>query len=150
MSTTGKAQILSPQDLDWQKVIYLDQNYFERPWSQKDWLELNPDHHCVASWKKENQLIGFALFQVAPQDEMAHLLKIFLLKEFRGTGEASAFFNSLVGFLKLKSLSRIYLEVETPNLAAIGFYQKMGFVPLRTMKGFYSDGTDGQSMELTL
>ncbi len=150
MSTTGKAQLLSPQDLGWKEVISLDQKHFERAWSDNNWQELNPQHHLVASWTKSDKILGFALFHYLPGEDMAHLLKIMILEDFRKKGEASHFFNSLVKYLKSQNVSRVYLEVERSNFAAINFYEKLGFKTLRVLKAYYSDGTDAQSMELTL
>jgi ribosomal protein S18 acetylase RimI-like enzyme len=44
----------------------------------------------------------------------------------------------------------IYLEVELPNQRAIGFYKKLGFVSLRTIKRYYSDATDALTMQMII
>ncbi len=149
MNTSGKLFRLNPGHAEFGHVLDLDQTQFPRPWSQHDWIGLNWDHHILLGWKPADQLEGMALFGLAPGDETAHLLKICVESKLRGTGAAANFWKSCQEFLRLQGVTGVYLEVESSNQRAIGFYRKLGFATLRTIKGYYSDGTDAMTMQMT-
>ena len=149
MNTTGNFSRLNPAHSDFPKVLDLDQTQFPRPWSAKDWQELNWDHHFLFGWQLENQLVGFALFSFIPGDDSAHLLKVCVQTNLRGSGTAQAFWVSCQDYLKTAGIASFYLEVEAHNQRAIGFYNKLGFQTLRKNKGYYSDGSDAVIMQMT-
>lgn len=131
-------------------IIELDRLHFPLPWSRHDWEKADPNHHKIFSWYENDQVIGFALFHFLKGDETAHLLKICVSPSVRGTSASAKFWTDIVSKLKLLGISSIYLEVEEGNHRARGFYQKVGFSPLRTIKGYYSDGSNAVTMSLTL
>jgi ribosomal-protein-alanine N-acetyltransferase len=150
MNTSGKVLRLNPEHADFGRVLDLDQTQFPRPWLRQDWLDLNWDHHILLGQKPEDQLVGMALFGLVPGDETAHLLKICVESKLRGTGCSTDFWASCQESLRLQGVAAVYLEVESTNQRAIGFYQKLGFETLRTIKGYYSDGTDAMTMQMTI
>lgn len=137
----------SPQEL--QSLACFDQLYFPHPWTTEQWLGLNLHHHLIFTCSN-SQLDGFALFHRVANDETVHLLKICIHPEVRGSGAASEFWAEILKDLRSKSVKSIFLEVETTNQRAIGFYRKMGFQDLRLIKRFYSDGADAFTMQLML
>lgn len=126
-----------------------DQLHFPHPWTTEQWLELNFQHHLIFA-RGKSELEGFALFHRVADDEAAHLLKICLKPEARGSGAAIDFWAEILQDLRSKSVKSIFLEVESTNLRAIGFYRKMGFEGLRLIKRFYSSGADAFTMQLML
>jgi ribosomal-protein-alanine N-acetyltransferase len=149
MNISGKLFRIVPEHEDFGRVLDLDQTQFPRPWSRQDWLDLNWDNHLVLGLKLDDQLAGMALFGLVPGDETAHLLKICIEAKLRGTGSSTDFWASCQEFLRLQGVAAVYLEVESTNQRAIGFYRKLGFKTLRTIKGYYSDGTDAMTMQMT-
>lgn len=150
MNISGKLFRLKPGHENFGSVLDLDQTQFPRPWSQQGWLDLNWDHHILLGLKLENRLVGMALFGLVPGDETAHLLKICVESGLRGKGVSTAFWEDCQESLRLQGVAAAYLEVESTNQRAIGFYQKLGFETLRTIKGYYSDGTDAMTMQMTI
>lgn len=127
------------------ELAALDQLTMEYPWSEKLWLSELDNPHCFAGLYPQR---GFVVFENNPLEETLHLLKIGVLESQRGQGVAQIIFQE---FLELISQERgdfpaVYLEVESKNLRAIGFYQKLGFKKLHLKKKFYSDGKDALSM----
>jgi ribosomal-protein-alanine N-acetyltransferase len=147
MNTTGNfhAELTIPYD-----VIRLDQDHFPHPWTEAQWKELSPAQNHLFTWKQENKLIGYALFQYLTGDDTAHLLKILVLPESRGRGEVQKFWKEVLIYLKEQGLKNIYLEVEAGNTRAISFYEKCGLQHLRRNKGYYSNGEDALIMSMTL
>lgn len=150
MNTTGKCKVISPQDPIFFQLVDLDQRGFPRPWTKEDWDQLNWDQHLLLGLWQGEMLGGFALFGQLPGDDTAHLLKIYLVDTLRGIGVASTFWISCLEHLKRLGTKFIYLEVESQNLPAIAFYRKQGFLQLRKIKAYYSDGADALTMQLTL
>jgi ribosomal-protein-alanine N-acetyltransferase len=150
MNTTGKLEFV---DLSSETAILIqnwDKQFFRRPWSKESWKSTDSKNHQLFAWKKNDQILGFALLGIFDGDEAAQLHKIMLLSEHQGAGESLPFITSIKKWLRTKGFIRLYLEVESTNLRAIGFYKKAGLQELRTIKGYYSDGTDGITMELVL
>lgn len=147
MNTTGSFhhEIQIPDD-----VIRADQSFFPNPWTNNQWLELDLKQHHLLTWRKQNELIGYALFQQVSGDDTAHLLKILIIPEKRGMSFTREFWMSILTFLKGTGTHGIYLEVESNNNRAISFYNKSGFKLLRRIKGYYSNGEDALTMMLTL
>lgn len=150
MNTTGKLSRLNSANPSFSDIILLDQTHFPRPWSTKDWENLNWDNHQLFNWKQGSRTIAFALFGFVAADDVAHLLKICVHPSERGSGLAQVFWQGCQEQLMAGGAKSIYLEVELPNERAIGFYKKLGFVSLRTIKRYYSDGTDALTMQMII
>jgi ribosomal protein S18 acetylase RimI-like enzyme len=149
MNTTGKLIQLSPKHLDFHQILDLDREQFPRPWSSKDWIDLNWNHHLLYGWCLNGQTVGFALFSLVTDDDVAHLLKICLRSDLRGQGISQQFWDFCLLKIRERGAKSIYLEVESHNHKAIGFYKKLNFETLRVVKSYYSDGTDAITMQIT-
>lgn len=149
MNTTGKIGEISLKSTP-KEILALDHEYFPHPWSAQQWKDLNPAQHYLFTYSLNEIIIGFALFSVVPGDDVAHLYKILLNPIHRASGISHQFWSEIVLLLKSKGVGRVYLEVESGNLAAIGFYKKEGFKLLRTNQGYYSNGDDALIMESML
>lgn len=130
-------------------ILALDQTYFPRPWKDSDWKSLDMSQHRLWSFEEES-VVGFALFAAPMGDETAHLLKILLIPEKRGSGMATECWGLVCEELRRSGFRTVYLEVEKSNGRARAFYQKLGFQLLREVKDYYSDGESGIMMQLTL
>jgi ribosomal-protein-alanine N-acetyltransferase len=150
MNTTGNISLSGPADEDWEHIQHLDFLYFPRPWTSSDWSSLNMEHHQLFAWRQKVKLQGFALFGWVRGDDTAHLLKICLAPDIRGHGFGQAFWKELLPQLKAQGIMKVFLEVEETNSIAVSYYLKVGFETLRAVKGFYSDGTNGLMMIMTL
>lgn len=148
MNTTGNFQELSLQS-DLNDIALMDQNFFPHPWKLSDWMELDFGKHLLFSWKSDN-LEAFALFGLVPGDDTAHLYKIQIDPALQGKGVSLPFWSAILENLRQRAVKNIYLEVESSNDRAIGFYKKVGFTCLRRVKGYYSNGSDGLMLQITL
>lgn len=142
MNTIGEIQGFHPE------VFELDQRLFPWPWTKEDWEKLDEFKKLYGFWVS-GKLQGFCLIHHMPGDDSLHLLKIAIEPALRGSAESEVFWENLLKEFKKLSL-KVFLEVESSNERALGFYRKKGFLPLRLMKRYYSNGSDGWSMELTL
>lgn len=147
MSITGK---LAREFDHSTEVIDLDQAFFPNPWTTEQWLSTPLDQHLLFTWRTSERVIGYALLQAISSDDLAHLLKILLIPDCRGQGEAKTFWNKILEELTGLGLKNIYLEVEASNASAIRFYEKCGLQLLRRNKAYYSNGEDALIMSMTL
>lgn len=97
-----------------------------------------------------DERIGLLFFHLNSWSGQAHLLKIGLRPDTRGSGAASALLKEGIKWLKENGYKEIFLEVGVLNKRAVGFYRKSGFVQLCVKKQFYSDGADAFAMLLSL
>jgi ribosomal-protein-alanine N-acetyltransferase len=132
---------LKPSSKYIEQIKEMDNDLFDRPWSEKSWSNiLTNENYSTFILLDHESLIGFSVFFLPNKESQAHLLKIFILKSYRSKG-----YSKLLLFPEL-ALSSIYLEVDTKNLAARKFYQKHGFFLLEITRNYYSDGSDAAKM----
>lgn len=131
---------------DFPVVVELDQKYLHASWTRSGW-EVLADSMLLYVWHAPGP-VGFALYQLSPEENLAHLLKIVVAPLARGAG-TEAFWRAQLEDLTKQNINRIYLEVAANNAAAIRFYEKSGFQMLRRVRSYYSDGSDAISMELS-
>lgn len=136
----------TPDSAEFQAVTALDTQFINYPWKEADWL-LALSSKTLFVWE-DSIVRGFALYQLSPVEELAHLLKIVVHPSARENGGSREFWNQQVAALKERGLKRIYLEVAVDNLQAQRFYIKNGAKTLQRVKGFYQDGTDALTMEV--
>ena len=113
------------------------------------WADLSDSFYLCSAWK-EKKLLGAALWEKGPWDEVAHLHKIFVRKEAEGKGIARQVLEESAVFLRKLGAKNLYLEVAITNERAITFYHKAGFKQLVVKKRFYRDGTDAFAMQKEL
>jgi [ribosomal protein S18]-alanine N-acetyltransferase len=80
----------------------------------------------------------------------ASLESIAVHPDARGQGAASALLKSTIRRLKLRRVGRLTLMVRQSNAAALHFYQRRGFTPVRRAPGYYEDGEEALLMRLLL
>ena len=131
-------------------TIELDQTAIHYPWNEQQWISTNSSSSLVLHWLDDQALRGFALYQLSPLEGLAHLLKIAMVPEARGKGEAGEFWQAQIMLLRAQSFERVYLEVAVSNEAAKRFYNKMGLKMLREVRSFYHDGQNAWTMELAI
>jgi len=129
--------------------IEMDREFFEWPWSEKQWLDTLRDdsNYFVGACWEEEELIGFALFGLSKIESLAHLYKILILEEFRGTQKAKKLLSAALVDIKQKGIDRVYLEVSVNNQQAPNFYKKSQFETLVKKRNFYSDGSSAFAMQ---
>ena len=128
----------------------LDQKFFPTPWDDASWDQLfgsGADRFVLVD-KREDQVVGFALFELNVVDSFAHLLKILVNPDNRGLKIGKDLLIEAMAILKKQGIKNYFLEVEEDNLVALAIYEKMGFKVVHKKKHFYSNG--GTAIIMTL
>lgn len=88
--------------------------FFEEDGITKGYLRIHAKHACpLESFQNRNCI---------------ELVRLYVLKEFHGTGVADALMNFAVDFARRQACNVMYLSVWEYNFRARGFYEKHGFV----------------------
>lgn len=130
------------------EIFALDQENFPTPWKPQDWEKLLGDGQREFSLGVkivDGQVLGFILFLHDYADHFTHLVKIVVAPDFQRQGIGLALFSAFMNKGPV-IWKKIYLEVESSNLAAYTLYKKLGFEELRLLKDFYGQGRDGLGM----
>ena len=99
-------------------------------------LELNdPDDNFffherdgeTTGYMRINTIYGCPLEQLKPFRSI-ELVRLYVLKEFHGTGAANELMDFAIAFAKQLGYEKMYLSVWEYNFRARGFYEKHGFV----------------------
>lgn len=126
---------------DFDEMVKLDHNYFERPWDNKAWqMFLENPYYKSYVLKEGGEVVGLSCYFVTPGENSGYLLKIIVHPNFRKKG---------LGELLLRPASifdSCFLEVDTKNSVAVAFYEKHGFQKKEKISQFYSDGSDAFRM----
>tara|TARA_R110000772_G_scaffold146665_1_gene256949 strand:- start:725 stop:1168 length:444 start_codon:yes stop_codon:yes gene_type:complete len=121
------------------------------PWSESMFADCFTEQYRAYGLVLEDSYVGLyvALFVL---DE-ATLMDIDVAMSFRGRGLSKQLMAHFLQQCKSKGMQSVWLEVRASNLAAIGLYQKEGFVLIERRKSYYemNDGReDALIMKLTL
>ena len=134
------------------QVIELDHSLMPFPWTEAAWLEVDWRHYLLVCLQDQNcgALQGFVFYKRLVGDDYAHLLKICLKEEIRGSGLSRDLLTCAENELITDGFGRVVLEVQKENLRAVGFYQKLGFYLTHEQKGYYQNGDNALHFEKKL
>ena len=105
-----------------------------------------PELFLVA--KLAGRIAGYAITCVAK--ERAELISIAVFPEARRRGVGEALVRFTLRALKRRKVAVWRLMVRIGNEDAVRFYKGLGFVRVRTVKGYYGSGVVAWAMELRL
>ena len=88
----------------------------------------------IYGYYKNNTIVGFIHLTISFDE--ADIVDIIIQKKFRNQGLGSSLIDYAICANNLKKLN---LEVRENNINAIKFYEKLGFVKVRTIKNYYGD-----------
>jgi ribosomal-protein-alanine N-acetyltransferase len=96
------------------------------------------------------EIAAFILFYIVEARKMATIVTLDVLEAFRRKGFASLLLKRAEEILHSHTAETVNLQVEVGNAAAIDCYRKHGFLPVRVLKEYYSNGRDAYLMVKTL
>ena len=88
----------------------------------------------------DDKILGYTGIKKEAGNEKLFLSKLYLLKENRGKGYASAAFEFLIKYCKDNGLKSIYLTVNKQNEHTIAVYQNKGFEVIDTQVADIGNG----------
>ena len=122
-------------DLD--SLLAIEQTNYAR-WNINIFTEeLTNPHSYTYVAETAKKLIGFLTIWLINQE--IEIQNIAILSEYHRQGIGSLLISRLNDLIKKHNIFTIYLEVREKNVAAISFYQKMGFSKYNLRKNYYQD-----------
>lgn len=97
---------------------------------------------------EDSKVVGY--INISYFEDTANILKIAVDKDERKKGIGFSLLEESIKLLKEKGVCKLFLEVESENLPAIGLYNKFNFKNIRTRKNYYKNGGDAIEMMLDL
>lgn len=137
---TVSLRFFRPDDLE---VLYqIDQECFEPGVSYShEELAAFIVHQDSKTWVATvgKEIVGFLIANRRPRPG-GHVITVDVVERWRRCGVATQLMNAAEGWGRLQKLQFIRLETAEDNSAALAFYEKRGYVKVRRVPRYYSNG----------
>jgi ribosomal-protein-alanine N-acetyltransferase len=135
---------------DMPEVLQAEQESFEHPWSEEDFLHCLRQRNCIGMVAEQgDRVIGYMIYEL--HKSKLHILNLAVHPEWRRQCVGMQMAAKLVSKLSSHRRTRITLEVRESNLAAQVFFRQQGFLATRVLRAYYDDtGEDAYQMEYRL
>ena len=123
---------------DMPEVLEIEQQSFEFPWSDEDFIRCLRQRNCIGMVAEyDERVVGFMIYEL--HRNRLHVLNFAVRAEFRRRGVGQQMMQKLVSKLSHQRRSRIMLEVRETNLEAQLFFRKLGFRAISLLRAYYDD-----------
>lgn len=107
-------------------------------WSYEMLLSsFNQDNFVGVVCEDGGIVVGYATANFCIDE--ADVLNVAVLDNYRRKGIGNSLISNLLNELKLKGVSKVFLEVRSKNVNAINLYFKNGFTKISVRKNYYGD-----------
>jgi ribosomal-protein-alanine N-acetyltransferase len=135
---------------DMPEVLGTEQESFEYPWTEEDFLRCLRQRNCIGMVAEQGEkVVGFMIYEL--HKAKLHILNFAVHPGCRRSGVGGQMVSKLISKLSSHRRTRITLEVRETNLPAQLFYRSQGFKAVRVMRCFYEDtGEDAYLLQYRL
>jgi ribosomal-protein-alanine acetyltransferase len=140
-------RIRSVRQNDLGSILRIEKSSFGREaWSREQFLDYlaQPDRSVFVVAIIDDKVAGYAL--AFHSRTRAEIDSIAVPPAQRGKGVAFALMKRVIGLLRRRGYSDVFLSVRITNKAAIRLYRKLGFHRVRRLNGYYEDGAPAWRM----
>lgn len=127
---------------DMNRVLDIETESFDFPWSKEDFLACLRQRNCVGMVAElpDKQIAGFMVYELARHH--IELLSLAVGAEFRRDGIGTQLVERLVAKLKTQKRTAISTVVRETNLAAQLFFRDRGFLAIEIERNFYENNSE--------
>ncbi len=126
---------------DLPEVLAIEEQSFEFPWSEAEFLECLKRRNCVGMVAQYNHTaVGYMIYELCK--DKIHLLNLAVSPTHRRRGVGTQMVAKLISKLTPEHRERIVLEVRETNLAAQLFFRANGFRAVSILHNFYDDSPE--------
>ena len=135
---------------DYQKILDIENESFEFPWSEEDFIRCLRQRNCIGMVAEfDEQVVGFMIYEL--HRTRLHVLNFAVADDFRRHGVGRKMVDKLATKLSPKRRTRVLLEVRETNLEAQLFFKSLGFRAVSVLSNYYEDSPgDAYAMEYRL
>ncbi|MES9835884.1 MAG: ribosomal protein S18-alanine N-acetyltransferase [gamma proteobacterium symbiont of Ctena orbiculata] len=126
---------MQPEDLV--QVLAIEESVYPFPWTLGIFQDCLRVGYCCWVVTLDRQVIGYGVMSVVIDE--SHILNICIDPAWQGKGLGMKLARRLLKIARQHGAEMAYLEVRVGNKAAIGLYQKLGFVEIGQRPGYYPD-----------
>ena len=133
---------------DIQEVICIEQDCFDHPWQEDDFLHCLRRRNSIGMVAEcDGTVAGFMIYEI-PKNKI-HLLNLAVRASHQRRGIGAQMIAKLAGKLATQRRTRIVLEVRERNLPAQLFFKAQGFRATSILKNYYEEmEEDAYQMQL--
>ena len=119
-------------------VLRIENESFEFPWSDEDFIRCLKQRNCIGMVAEhEDRVVGFMIYEL--HKTRIHVLNFAVDGQYRRRGVGSQMLAKLISKLSMQRRSRIILEIRETNLAAQLFFRENGFRAVSILHSYYQD-----------
>lgn len=123
---------------DMPEVLEIEEQCFEFPWSEEDFLRCLRQRNCIGMVAvRDDRIVGFMIYEL--YETRIRVINFAVGRIWRRMDVGSQMMAKLVGKLSLRRRNRLGLEVRESNVVAQQFFRDCGFRWVTTVRDFYDD-----------
>jgi len=130
---------------DMESVLAIENDSFEYPWSEEDFLTMLRTRNCIGmvamspykSEEEPGEVIGYMIYELHKGYIGMHNFAV--SREHRREGVGTALIEKLTGKLSFERRTALTLEVQEENLTAQQFFRSQGFKATEVLYGHYEE-----------
>jgi ribosomal-protein-alanine N-acetyltransferase len=132
---------------DMPEVLQTEQQSFEYPWTEEDFLRCLRQRNCIGMVAEQGEkVVGFMIYEL--HKSKLHILNFAVNPTWRRMQVGTQMVGKLISKLSSHRRTRITLEVRETNLPAQLFFRKQEFRAIRVLRAYYEDsGEDAFLMQ---
>ena len=132
---------------DMPEVLAVEQESFEFPWSDEDFLRCLKQRNCIGMVAEhDDRVVGFMVYEL--NKTRIHVLNFAVALDFRRRAVGIQMISELINKLSDQHRTRIVLEVRETNMAAQLFFRALKFRAVSVLHNYYEDTPeDGYLMQ---
>ncbi|HWT26496.1 MAG TPA: ribosomal protein S18-alanine N-acetyltransferase [Mobilitalea sp.] len=126
---------MAEADLD--EICAIEQETFSDPWSREDfWKSFQDTGNNYLVVEDQGEIVGYCgYWGIAGEGD---IYNVAVKKEYRQKHIGYFMLSKLIEQAQARDITSLTLEVRKSNVAAIGLYEKLGFVSAGIRKDFYT------------
>ncbi|MEM6656438.1 MAG: ribosomal protein S18-alanine N-acetyltransferase [Planctomycetota bacterium] len=126
---------------DMQEVLGIEQESFEFPWLEEDFIRCLRQRNCIGMVAEQGErVVGFMIYEL--HKTRLHILNFAVADRVRRNGVGDQMIGKLIGKLSSQRRTQITLEVRETNLPAQLFFKEAGFRATSVLRDYYDDSTE--------
>ena len=123
---------------DMPEVMVFEQESFEFPWYEEDFICHLRQHDCIGiTAEYEDRVIGFMIYELYRTE--IGILNFAVHPDWRRRGVGKQMISKLIAKLSARGFKKIILEVRETNLPAQLFFRQCGFKAVSVLRKYYED-----------